>query len=244
MTISILITRPEPEASRFAAQLRAIFGASVALLCAPVMKIVHGGALPALSGREVLIFTSRQAVTGFCRLNPRRDLFCYAVGDATAEAARAEGIDAVPAGGDADALLARIASDGRAGPFLHPRGAHVASDIVGALRAMGHAAQDVVVYDQVAVDPGLAARAVLEGSDPVILPLMSPRSARLFFDQAATARAPLLVAAISRKVAAAVPEGAAQAMKVAETPDADGVIAVLHDLVTAAKRLETGSAAQ
>lgn len=244
MTITLLITRPEPEASRFADQVRAALGGSVAVLCAPLMKIAHGGDLPALSGQGVLIFTSRHGVEGFCRLSARRDLLCYAVGEATAAAAREAGFSVVSAGGDADALLARIAAEGRAGPFLHPRGAHVAADIAGALRSMGHAAQDAVVYDQIAVDLDPAARAVLDEPEPVILPLMSPRSARLFFDEVPAARAPLLVAAISRKAARMVPEGAAAALVIAETPDLAGMIAALHDLVTAAKRLETGNAAQ
>jgi uroporphyrinogen-III synthase len=244
MTITILITRPEPEASRFAEALRAQFGGSVRLLSAPLMKIAYGGDLPTLSGQEVLIFTSRHGVTGFCRLSPRRDLFCYAVGEATAEAARDAGFAVVSARGDADALVARIAAEGRAGPFLHPRGAHVAADIVGALQSMGHAAQDAVVYDQIAVDLDPTAQAVLDGPWPVILPLMSPRSARLFFDGVPAARAPLLVAAISRKAARMVPEGAVEAFVIAETPDLAGMIAALHDLVTAAKRLETGNAAQ
>lgn len=244
MTITILITRPEPEASRFAETLRAQFGGSVRLLSAPLLKIAYGGDLPALSGQEVLIFTSRHGVTGFCRLSPRRDLGGYAVGEATAAAARDAGFDVVSAGGDADALLAHIAAEGRTGPFLHLRGAHVAADIAGALRSMGHAAQDAVVYDQIAVDLDPAARAVLDGQGPVILPLMSPRSARLFFDEVPAACAPLLIAAISRKAARMVPEGAVAALVIAETPDSAGMIAALHDLVTAAKRLETGNAAQ
>lgn len=244
MTITLLITRPEPEASRFAAVLQSRFGGSVQLLLAPLMEFAYGGALPELTGREVLIFTSRQGVAGFCRLSARRDLFCYAVGEATAAAAQDAGFAVTSAGGDADALLARIAGEGRTGPFLHPRGAHVAAEIAGALRAMGHAAEDVVVYDQIAVDLDPAARAVLEGSGPVILPLMSPRSARLFFERVPASRAPLLVAAISRKVARMVPEGAVAALAIADTPDSTGVIAALDDLVTMAKRLETRNAAQ
>lgn len=244
MTITILITRPEPEASRFAETLRAQFGGAVRLRSAPLMKIAYEGDLPALTGREILIFTSRQGVTGFCHQSARRDLGGYAVGEATAAAARAAGLAVIPAGGDADALLARIAAEGRTGPFLHPRGAHVAADIVGALRSMGHAAQDAVVYDQIAVDLDPAARAVLDGEGPVLLPLMSPRSAQLFFEQVPAARAPLLVAAISRKVARMVPEDAVAALAIAKTADSAGMIAALHDLVTAAKRLETGNAAQ
>lgn len=238
MNITILITRPDPEASRFAAQLRVEFGTSVSLLSAPLMTIVYGGSLPDLTGQEILIFTSRQGVTGFCRLSARRDFSCYAVGDATAAAARAAGLAVVSAGGDADTLLSRIAEDGKPGPFLHLRGAHVAADVAGALRAMDCTADEVVVYEQVEVEMGRAAQDRLAESGPVIVPMMSPRSARLFFEQAQAIKAPLLVAAISRKVAQMVPEGATFALQIAETPDVAGLIKALHDLVTEAKRLE------
>jgi len=244
MPVTILITRPEPEAGRFAARLREVCGPGVAVLCAPVMRIVTEGQLPPLSGQEVLIFTSRHGVAGFCQLTARRDFTCYCVGEATAEAARGEGLTPIACGGDAEALLDRIAQDAATGPFLHLRGAHVAADITGALQAAGHGAQETVVYDQQAQDMGEAARRVLAGEGPVILPLMSPRSARLVFSQAGHIHAPLFVAAISRKAAEAVPEAAAQKLSIAQRPDADAMAHAVHDLVKKAKRLEGGKRAQ
>ncbi|MDT8328210.1 MAG: uroporphyrinogen-III synthase, partial [Roseovarius sp.] len=125
MSVTILITRPDPAATRFADQVRARLGGRAAILCAPLMRIEYGGALPDIGEDDVLIFTSRHGVAGFCRLTKRRDFTCYAVGDATAEAANRAGLRAISAGGDAGALLARIAADGANGPFLHLRGAHV-----------------------------------------------------------------------------------------------------------------------
>jgi len=244
MTVTILITRPEPEAARFADALRADHGAEVAVLCTPLMRTRWTGALPRLAGDETLIFTSRHGVAGFCRLTDRRDLPCYGVGEATAQAARAAGMVAVACGGDAQALLRRIARDGARGPFLHLRGAHVAADIAGALRAAGHDARDVVVYDQQPQTLSDAARAVLAGTDPVILPLMSPRSGQLFFAQTGNPTAPVLIAAISANTAQTVPDGAARMVRVAASPDADAVRKLLRDLVKSAKRLEGRKRAQ
>jgi uroporphyrinogen-III synthase len=244
MPVTILITRPEPEAGRLAARLHGMCGPGVAVLCAPVMRIELRGELPPLSGGEVPIFTSRHGVAGFCQLTARRDFTCYAVGEATAEAARAEGLTAITCGGDAEALLDRIARDGTTGPFLHLRGAHVAADITGALQAVGHEATEAVVYDQQAQDMGEAGRRVLAGEGPVILPLMSPRSARLVFSQAGHIHAPLFIAAISRKVAQAVPDGAAQDLSIAQRPDAEAMAEAVQDLVKKAKRLEGGKRAQ
>lgn len=244
MTVTILITRPEPEASRFARTLRADLGDGVAVLCTPLMRVQWTGAPPQLAGDETLIFTSRQGVAGFCRLATRRDLPCYTVGEATAQAARDAGMTAVAGGGDAQALLRRIARDGARGPFLHPRGAHVAADIAGRLRATGHAARDMVVYEQVPHPMTDAAHKVLAGSAPVILPLMSPRSGQLFFAEAAAPKAPLFVAAISANTAQTVPHGAAQVLRIAPTPDAEAIRKLLRDLMKSAKRLEGGKRAQ
>ncbi|MFO7758146.1 MAG: uroporphyrinogen-III synthase [Roseovarius sp.] len=244
MTVTILITRPEPEASSFAQTLRADLGDGVAVLCAPLMRVRWTGEPPRLAGDETLIFTSRQGVAGFCRLAARRDLPCYTVGEATARAARDAGMTAVAGGGDAEALLRRIARDGARGPFLHLRGAHVAADIAGTLRAAGHAARDTVVYEQEPHPLTDAAQKVLAGTAPVILPLMSPRSGQLFFAQAATPKAPLFIAAISRNTAQTVPDGAAHVLRVAPTPDADAIRKLLRDLMKSAKRLEGGKRAQ
>ncbi|MDA3859091.1 MAG: uroporphyrinogen-III synthase [Roseovarius sp.] len=241
MTITILITRPEPAATRFADQVAACLGDKVATLCAPLMRIEYGGVLPDIGDDEVLIFTSLHGVDGFCRLTGRCGFTCYAVGDATAEAANRAGLRAISAGGDAGALLARIAADGAKGPFLHLRGAHVAGDITGALRAEGQSARGVVVYDQVDTDLGDRACAILAGDAPVIVPLMSPRSAQIFFAQAKGAVAPIFVAAISSNTADAVPHGRAKVVEIAQTPDARGVLNVLCNLV---KRLEGGNPAQ
>jgi uroporphyrinogen-III synthase len=243
MRPTILLTRPEPAASSMAEDLRAALPGA-AVLVSPLMRIAYGGALPPLAGSEALIFTSRHGVEGFCRLSPCRDLRAYSVGEATAEAARARGLRTVAAGGDAEALLARIAEAGDAGPFLHPRGRHVAADIAGALRARGHVAAETVVYTQEALPLSPEARALLAGAAPVLLPVMSPRSGRLFFAEAGEIRAPLLVAAISRNAAQSVPEGAASRLIVAQSPDASAMQAALGDLMRDAKRVEGRGGAQ
>jgi len=243
MPLRLLITRPEPAATRLAEDMRAEFpGAGVVV--SPLMRIAYVGTLPVLAAGEGLLFTSRHGVEGFCRLSCRRDLPVCAVGEATAEQARRRGFSVVAVEENADALIDRLAAGGVAGPFLHARGAHVAVDIAGALRQAGHAAREAVVYDQQALPLNDAARAMLDGDAPVILPLMSPRSATLFFDTAGTPRAPLLVAAISRNVADRVPQEAARRVVVAQTPDAAAMRMALHDLVKHAKRVESHKGAQ
>jgi len=243
MPLRLLITRPEPAATRFAEEVRAAFP-EAEVVVSPLMRIEYGGTSPDPDPGEVLIFTSRHGVEGFCRLSVQRDLPACTVGEATAEAAREKGFSVIALAEDAAALLDRLAAEGIAGPFLHIRGAHVAADIAGALRQAGHAARDAVVYDQQALPLSDAARAMLDGDAPVILPLMSPRSAALFFEAAGTPRAPLLVAAISRNVAHRVPEGATTRVAVSETPDARALRILLNDLAKHAKRVESHKGAQ
>lgn len=243
MPLRLLITRPEPSATRLAEEIRSSFpGAEVVV--SPLMRISYGGTLSPLTTFERLIFTSRHGVEGFCRLSPGRDLPACVVGLATAEEARQRGFTVIAVAEDAASLLARIAADGIKGPFLHARGAHVAADIAGSLRQAGHTAHEAVVYDQEALPLNDAARAILNAGNPVILPLMSPRSATLFFDAAGIPRAPLLIAAISHNVAARIPEGAASRVAVAKSPDKDALCRIIGDLAKHAKRVESHKGAQ
>ena len=243
MPVRLLITRPEPAATRFADELRAQMP-WVEITTSPLMRIVYGGALPPLAGDEVLILTSRHGVAGLCRLTTRRDLRAYAVGEATAAEARHQGFAPMTAGGDAAALLDRLHSDGVTGPFLHLRGAHVAADIAGALRQAGHIAREAVVYDQVAQPLSETAQALLADDAPVLVPLMSPRSGALFFEAAGPVRAPLCIAAISARAAQTVPEGVARRVCVADRPDAAAMCGLLQDMARRAKRVERSGRAQ
>ena len=71
----------------------------------------------------------------------------------------------------------------------------------------------------------------------MILPLFSPRTCHIFFQDAA-ARAPLVVLALSNAVAARVPRGAARAVIVADRPDAEAMLMALPAAWEIAKRVE------
>src|SRR5690606_3576644 len=82
------LARPAAEGER---SRRAFAAAGHEVLLAPVLAIE---ALPApldLTGIQALAVTSRQGAAALARATPRRDLPVYAVGDATAEQARAAG---------------------------------------------------------------------------------------------------------------------------------------------------------
>ncbi len=95
----LLVTRPEPDASRQAEQLRAM-GHEPVLAPLLTIEMLPGVALR-LDGAQAVIVTSRnvlRAVAARPELIEARDLPLYAVGDATARAAAELGFRQIVAG--------------------------------------------------------------------------------------------------------------------------------------------------
>ncbi|SNR23287.1 uroporphyrinogen-III synthase [Paracoccus sediminis] len=207
----LLLTRPRPDSRRFAAMLpdwRAVI--------APVLRIVavdHDRAR--LRDAAGLVFTSAHAV-GFA--GPGRGRLALCVGGHTAQAARAAGFDVRQGNGFAEGLLPLIAD--APVPLIHPHGCHLARELP---------VPGMVVYDQQPVPLTAQARDVLAGGAPVVLPLFSPRSARLVSDAVRGARAPLWPVAISD---AALSRWSAPAVgrAVADAPDAAAMVHAIRRL--------------
>lgn len=183
--MQILLTRPEPAASRFAGLLgKSGHGA----LIAPLLEIRRRPVtvLP-LDGVQALIATSRNALDAVAQtsnLAAALDLPLFAVGGATAERARELGFATVVRGpGRARALIQVIASmlEPQDGTLLHLAGAVVAEDIRPELELLGFRTDLLVVYDSVAAStlPEAAAKAMTQGSIDAVV-LMSPRTAATY----------------------------------------------------------------
>ena len=176
----LLLTRPQADSALFAQRVRAE-GWVGEVLFSPVLKIVLQPPKPAqLDTANTLVFTSQHAVAALVAATERRDWPVWAVGPRTAQAAQEAGFrDLRQSGGDAKALLHDLTRDPPMPPVLHLRGQHAASDIARHLRAAGQEADAVVVYrqDACALSPEAMLR-LRQGGD-VILPVFSPRSARL-----------------------------------------------------------------
>lgn len=174
-----LLTRPEAQSREFAERLR-----GMQVVISPIMRIVpmdfDRAVVDAAPG---VVFTSANAVP-MAGQGRGRPALC--VGPATAQVAANAGWQAEAGTGDAEGLIPMLT--GHEG-WVHLHGRHVARSLPG----LAH----VAVYDQVACPLNDAARHVLTGDAPVILPLFSPRSARLLSDAVAGASAPLWTVAIS-----------------------------------------------
>jgi uroporphyrinogen-III synthase len=221
----LLLTRPEPAASAFAAGLGGWPGPVVV---SPLLEIVAVAPPAAVPDARALVFTSRNAVRFY---GGPRDLPAFCVGAATRDAAAARGMAARVVGPDAAALVAALPGLAPPLPLLHVRGVHVAQPVAAQLAAAGLPCGELCVYDQLARPLSDAARAALAGDAPVLLPVFSPRSAALLGAalRDAPARAPCRFVAISAAVAARLAEALpGAAIDVAAAPDAAAMGEALH----------------
>lgn len=227
--IPVLITRPEPQASRFAADLREAFGDAVIPVHTPLMEEVLLSPTLPQGPFAAVVLTSETGVRAAVQLRdagqplPKR-AFC--VGDRTAAVARAAGFDALSAAGAVADLAQLILSQPDEGPLLCLGGQDRAGDLLSLLP--GRQMANFVVYAQKERPLSAAAQAVLAAPGPVLVPLFSPRTARLFVQALPkTHLAQLLPVVISDNAAAALPADLAAVAQVAERPDAPGMIAAI-----------------
>lgn len=143
----VWVTRAEPGAARTADRLTAL---GFTPLVVPLLTLAPlPGALDAApdpAAVAVLALTSPNGVEAFAPLIPRfRNHPVFAVGDATAEAARAAGFaDVRSASGDIHALARLIAAEAPPGPVLAPGAREPAGDLPALLS--DHPVQRLPVY--------------------------------------------------------------------------------------------------
>jgi uroporphyrinogen-III synthase len=178
----LMITRPSQDAAPLAERLQDL-GHEV--LLEPLLEICfrEGVGVP-LDGATAILATSANGVRAVAGASGRRDLPVFAVGDATARAARAAGFDrVVSAAGDVDSLAATVADslDPAAGHLVHAAGTRVAGDLHGLLSAHGFQVERVVLYEARTAQKlsQSGAEAIKNGEIEGVL-LFSPRTARTF----------------------------------------------------------------
>lgn len=144
----LLVTRAEPDATETAARLIAL-GHTV--LVQPMLTVIFGPP-PAGLAPDSLVLTSRNAVRALLRwpdASGWRGLPAFAVGGETGALLREAGFaDVHVAGGDAEALLVRIAEHppARLGTILYPAPRDQAADLAGRLAAKGYRVERVEAY--------------------------------------------------------------------------------------------------
>ena len=221
---TLLLTRPEAASRRFAAAFHARFGAEWPVVIAPLMRLRHLSPEIDLAGVDGIIFTSEAAVEAFCRASGERDLPAWCVGKRTAEAAVSQGFAARAGGGDA-AALATLLGDRQGGRrLLWPHGRDRAVDLPNMLKSAGIETISIETYVQEPLPLTAEATALLAADQPILVPLFSPRSARLFLAAANARKAPLRVAALSPAVAAELGACTGATVRVAAHPDGESML--------------------
>ncbi|HYH37720.1 MAG TPA: uroporphyrinogen-III synthase [Azospirillum sp.] len=235
----LLITRPAEDAEPLARRLRAM-GHSPSV--EPMLDMVWlDGPAPDLEDVQALLFTSANGVRAFVRRTDRRDRPVYAVGDATARAAREAGFDSVEsASGDVYALAELVGGRGRpeAGVLLHVAGTTVAGDLSGLLGSKGFTVRREAMYEALpsAVLGRETAAALAEGGIDAVL-IFSPRTARSFvrllrgaglLDRCRTVDVLCLSPAVAEAARTCDAEQVPwKSVQVAERPEQDSLLALL-----------------
>lgn len=219
----VWITRAQPGAARTAERLTDLGFEPVVTPLLAIHPIPDAlAAAPDLATVAALAFTSPNGVAAFAALTPLlRDRPVFAVGDATAEAARAAGFaDARSAAGDIHALARLIGEGWRPGDglILNPGPRRPAGDLSPLLPGLTIAALPVYEAIETEAAPPAAFDAVL---------IHSPRAAQALAETLAPAAGDRLAVCISP--AAAAPLGALSfaEIRIAETPDEPAMLAAL-----------------
>jgi uroporphyrinogen-III synthase len=239
-----LVTRPRAEAVTLAEAL-AVRG--IAAMIEPLLDIRYRDldAAPDLAGAQAMLCTSANGVRAFARLSPERGVPLFAVGDATAARAKAEGFaDVCSAGGAIGDLIELAGARLRpaAGRLLHVAGSTVAGDLAGELRARGFSVDRLVLYEARSARALSAAtvRGLAAGIVDVAL-FFSPRTAAIFArlaGQAGIAEAMRHVAAISISPAADAGLDPLRFRErvIADRPDQPALLAALDRLIEERRR--------
>ena len=184
--IPVLITRPEPQANRFAEEIQRSFGSKVVPVISPLLQLNFSGNHPPACKFGALVLTSEMGAQSALRLREEGvaipDL-AYCVGDRTARVASQNGFVPVSARGDAKDLVALLLEHKEDAPFLHLRGQEVRGDIVSRLAAHDVEAVDLVTYVQDPLCLTEEAKFTLSNEGAVFVPLFSPRTARIWAEE-------------------------------------------------------------
>ena len=230
MSPPLLVCRPEPGASATARAAEALGLTAVVAPLFRIERVVWDPPAPELF--DALVMTSANAARhAGDALRLYKSLPAFAVGDATAAAMRAVGLNAEASEGDAETLIATIAS----GPhrrLLHLCGEHHHAPVHPDLSI-----RSVPVYCAVAVDALPAFMADALGAEAIIM-LHSPRAAALFASLATKAgceKSGLRLVAISPAAAAAAGRGWRSA-EAAPAPTDAAMLAIARDLCDKASR--------
>lgn len=235
----ILVTRPEAEARAMVDALAALGHRATV---APLLDIALETPAIDPDGAQALVLTSRNAVRALVQ-HPQRDrltaLPVFAVGTATAAAARKAGFQVALTGGSNGAALADLIAtsiDPRQGDLIHLSGETIAFDLAAALVPRGFRVRRIVVYRSMAVAalPEAVRGDLAAGRFDAVI-LMSPRTARTWIDRISSPELAdlarrLIHLCLSDAVATPVRAFGCAHVRVASQPNSEEILALAGQL--------------
>jgi len=239
--LRVVVTRPREDAEGLVA---ALGERGHRVMVEPMLTIVPRPRVDWPVGHETaqaLLITSANGLRAFARLDLRRGLPVFAVGDASAAAARVAGFaDVASAAGTVEDLarLVRTRLRPEDGPLLQPAASKLAGDLKGSLEASGFEVLRAILYDAEParrLSPDLCQRFNSELID--VITFFSPRTAATFASLIGEAE---LSQACGRLSAVCLSEAVAQEISglpwdlvaIADRPDQAALLARLDALVT------------
>lgn len=233
----ILVTRPEPQASRFAAELGRQVGPE-GILLSPVLGPVYLPVQVPPRAFTALVLTSETGAEAARRISAAGQTLpdlAYCVGTRTAAVARQAGFRVLSAAGDAAALVSFIQSQHRGGLLLYLHGRDTRGQVAEKLNLAGIETVALLCYAQEALPLTDQAIQAIRRDQPVVLPLFSPRSAEILVRQWAElgAKARPWVVALSPAVADLARGLNPERLIIAAHPDGASLLAALVPLVVA-----------
>jgi uroporphyrinogen-III synthase len=236
LTVRLLVTRPEPDAERTAAALRA---RGHAVIVAPVLRVETVPDAEIGRGPWAAILVTSANAARAVAAHPRFAELCavpvIAVRERSAQAMRAAGFaDVSSATGGADGLIRLAAERLKQGvPLLYLAGADRSADIAGDLAAQNYVVRTAVIYRAVAagVLPAAAAAALADGIDGVLH--FSRRSAEAYVNlaRAAALAGPALDKpahfCLSAQIAEPLAQAGAADLRIAREPTEDALFALI-----------------
>jgi len=197
----IVLTRPRHQSERFANLCREQLGEAIKITISPLLEIKDLAPEIDAARYQGFLFTSENAASAAARLWPELRPRAFTVGERTARAARKLGYDAAPCGGTVEAMIRHLSDLAPPTPLLHLRGRHSRGELAQNLGRAGLRTDQAVIYEQNAKQLSGMVKNLLCGDMPVLVPLFSPRTATIFFDECADITPNIEVIAMSEAVA-------------------------------------------
>jgi uroporphyrinogen-III synthase len=147
-------------------------------------------------------------------------------------------MQATQVGHNAETLVAGLHGENPPTPLLHLRGEHSVGDVASRLTKGGLDCREQVIYRQSPLGLTDEANTVLASKALIILPIFSPRSARLLAEQCQNAKARLVIGWMSDAVREAWTGPPPLTEAVGDSPNTEGLQRAVLGAIATAVRLE------